>query len=88
MTQGMLTYETGHAKPGATVDLRFEMDTLVVLNTCPHPLDPAETYAPKPVLMEVSRSSSPASDDICRTSRPENVRAFENTEQFYLLSQS
>ena len=32
---------TGHSKPGDSVDLRAEMDTLVVLNTCPHPLDPA-----------------------------------------------
>jgi uncharacterized protein YcgI (DUF1989 family) len=30
----------GHSKAGGFVDLRFEMNTLVVLNTCQHPLDP------------------------------------------------
>ena len=37
---GQLSYVADGANPGDFVDLRFEMDTLVVLNTCQHPLDP------------------------------------------------
>ena len=36
---GALEYAVGHGKPGAYVELRAEMDTLVVLNTAPHPLE-------------------------------------------------
>ena len=36
--------------PGDHVELRFEMDTLVLLHTCPHPLESApRTYPRKPV---------------------------------------
>ena len=38
----------GNSRPGASVELRFEMDTLVVLSNTPHPLDPATRYAPPP----------------------------------------
>lgn len=85
---GKLTFDSDHATPGAYVDLRFEMDTLVVLNTCPHPLDSAPEYAPKPVLMQVTASAPVPADDASRRSRPENARAFTTTEQFYTLSQT
>ena len=35
-----------HPGPAGSVDLRAEMEVLVVLNTCPHPLDPNPVYAP------------------------------------------
>src|SRR5262245_30709326 len=37
---GGLHFDSAHARAGAFVDLRAEMNVLVVLNTCPHPLDP------------------------------------------------
>ena len=82
---GELSYDSNHTKQGATVTLRFEMDTLVVLNTCQHPLDPSPAYSPKPVLLQVSEAEPVAADDPCRLSRPENTRAFQNTEDYNLL---
>jgi hypothetical protein len=82
---GKLTFVSGHAPAGAHVDLRIEMNTLVVLNTCQHPLDPDPTYHPRRVKLEVSASPLAAADDACRNSRPENVRAFRNTEDYHLL---
>jgi urea carboxylase-associated protein 2 len=82
---GKLTFVSGHAPAGAHVDLRIEMSTLVVLNTCQHPLDPDTKYHPRQVKLEVSASPLAATDDACRNSRPENVRAFRNTEDYYLL---
>ena len=82
---GKLTFVSGHAPAGAYVDLRIEMNTLVVLNTCQHPLDPDPKYHPRQVKLEVSASPLAAADDACRNSRPENVRAFRNTEDYYLL---
>jgi urea carboxylase-associated protein 2 len=49
---GDLVYEPQNTA-GAYVDLQAEMDTLVVVNTCPHPLDPNPVYAPKPLKVTV-----------------------------------
>ena len=81
---GRLQYATGNSKPGATVDLRAEMNTLVVLNTCVHPLDPAAVYSPKPVKLVVYTSPPPGPDDLCRRSCAENERGFMITERYFL----
>ncbi|MFT4546849.1 MAG: urea carboxylase-associated protein 2 [Verrucomicrobiales bacterium] len=83
--EGALSFVEGACREGAQIDLRFEMNCLVVLNTCPHPFDPATDWSPKPVQLEVRNSGLAGPDDQCRHSRPENVRAFENTENYYLL---
>jgi uncharacterized protein len=82
---GRLAFVPGHAPAGSRVDLRFEMNTLVVLNTCQHPLDPDPAYHPRPVRIEVTSTPPPAADDPCRSSCPENGRAFLNTEAYCAL---
>ncbi|MCH6258031.1 urea carboxylase-associated family protein [Puniceicoccaceae bacterium K14] len=82
---GSLSYVEGASKAGDHIDLRFEMDSIVVINTCQHPLDPSPQYAPKEVKLEVFQSPTPDKEDACRLSRPENERAFENTEDYYAL---
>ncbi|WP_269524074.1 urea amidolyase associated protein UAAP1 [Coraliomargarita parva] len=79
---GKLSYVTGATKPGSYVDLRFELDTLVVLNTCQHPLDPNPEYDPGHVKLEVFKTEAPTAEDPCFQSRPENLRAFENTKTY------
>jgi urea carboxylase-associated protein 2 len=81
---GALRFHPGNSQAGAFVDLRAEMNTLVILNTCVHPLDPTPTYAPKPVTLAVWTSPPPGADDLCRTSRPENERGFILTERYFL----
>lgn len=81
---GKLIYHADHSKVGAVVDLRFEMNTLVVLSTCQHPLDPAQQYRPRPIQLTAWRSGLVASDDGCRNRCPENQRGFINTERLYL----
>jgi urea carboxylase-associated protein 2 len=83
--EGRLSFVSNHSSRGSSIDLRFEMDTLVVLNTCQHPLDPDSQYHPREVRLEVFRSGVVAPDDACRRSRPENERAFVNTENYYAL---
>ena len=41
-------------RPGSYVELRAEMNVLVILNTCQHPLDPNPKYAPKPVQLSIA----------------------------------
>jgi urea carboxylase-associated protein 2 len=82
---GRLTFVAGNSKAGDHVDLRFELDTLVILNTCQHPLDPDPEYHPRTVRMEVYRTAPPALDDASLRIRPENERAFQNTETYHAL---
>jgi len=73
-----------NSRGGAYVDLRSEMNTLVILNTCVHPLDTSPAYSPQPVKLTVWTSPPPAPDDFCRNSRPENQRGFTLTERYFL----
>lgn len=80
---GGLHYTVGHSPAGSQVLLRAEMDTLVVLDTCPHPLDPATVWAPKPVCAELLWVGEAADDDVCRLSRPENARGYANNARYH-----
>lgn len=82
---GALAYVPNHSKPGDKVELRFEMDTLVVLNTCQHPFDPSPEYQTKPVKLEVIEGKPTPADDPCLSVRPENLRAWENNETYHAL---
>ena len=81
---GALSFDAAHRQPGQWVELRFEMDVLLVLSTAPHPLDPATTYAPGTVQMTAWRSGTAGAGDICRQHCNENGRGFINTERCYL----
>jgi urea carboxylase-associated protein 2 len=80
--EGNLSFDPANSAPGAHVDLRFEMDTLVLFHTCPHPLNPAPDYPRKPIRYQLRKAAPVAADDLCRTSRPENGRGFANTELY------
>ena len=82
---GRLSYVSGHSQAGQMIELRFEMDTLVVLNTCQHPFDPDPVYRSRPVKLEVLRGPQPFLDDASFTVRPENLRAWENNESYHAL---
>jgi len=81
---GSLEYISGNSRPGSYVELRAEMNVLVVLDTCQHPLDSDPGYHPKPVLLSIHRVAPPDADDPCRISRAENARGFINTERYFL----
>jgi urea carboxylase-associated protein 2 len=80
---GNLHYETNHSKAGSFVDLRFDMNVLVVMSVSQHPLDPNLKYAPKPVLLQAWHCGTAQEDDFCRNFRPENSRGFYNTDLLY-----
>ncbi len=79
---GALSHVPGHSVAGSHVDLRFEMDTLVVLSSAPHPLDARPDYAPADVRLSAYRAAPVASDDACRLQCAQNGRAFVNTERY------
>lgn len=68
----------------AEVILRFEMDTLVILHTCPHPLNTESEYPKGQVKIELGKAYPATEDDFCRTSCEQNQRGFENNALYYL----
>jgi uncharacterized protein len=81
---GHLSFHGGNSKAGDSVELRAEMNVLVILNTCQHPLDPNPHYDPKPVALSIRRVPAAGPDDPCRLGRPENGRGFTLTERYFL----
>ena len=77
---GRLTWIEGKRRRGDFVDLRAEMDMIVALSNCPHPLDPAAVYESNPVTITRFRAAAPSVDDLCRTASAEARRGFENTD--------
>ncbi len=83
--EGHLSFVPGNSKPGDSIELRFELDTLVILNTCQHPLDPDPAYRHRRLQLEVFTGEPPARDDPSLTIRAENLRAWENNETYHVL---
>ena len=79
---GAMHFVPGHAPTGSMVDLRFEMDAIVLLYNGPHPLDSSPHWTPPDVLLQAWRAPAVAADDPCRLRCPENGRGFINTERY------
>jgi uncharacterized protein len=75
---GKFFWSEQRRQKGDFVDLRAEMDLLVALSNCPHPLDPACSYPQGSVEISRYRAGAAAADDLCRTATAEAARAFEN----------
>lgn len=76
---GRFDWRDGVRRPGDFVDLRAEMDLMVALSNCPHPLDPAP--APGPVAAIRFRIPPAGPEDVCRTLGPEARRAYAATDR-------
>jgi urea carboxylase-associated protein 2 len=80
---GELQFHEGNSRAGDLIDLRFEMNTLVVLSSCQHPLDTVSECKPGGIDLTAWRSGTATADDPCRNTCAENQRAFINTERLY-----
>jgi urea carboxylase-associated protein 2 len=81
--EGRFHWQDGAAAPGDAIDLRAEMNLLVALSACPHPLDPAPQYDPQPAEAIVWRAPPPGADDPCRHAGEEAARGYANTEAYF-----
>lgn len=80
---GKFIWSAQRRAEGDFVDLRAEMDLLIALSNCPHPLDPAQSYPQGGVEIVRYRAVRPAADDLCRTATAEAIRAFENNALYF-----
>lgn len=81
---GSLAFGQGRDGPGEYVELRAEMNVLVVVANTPHVLDPRAAYTCTPVRVTAWHGPITAPDDPVRNSTPEALRAFENVEDYFL----
>lgn len=70
----------------SSVTLRFEMDTLVILHACPHPLNQEDVYPNASIDIDLSIAEPVLEDDVCKNSCPENQRGFMNNALYFFGS--
>ena len=80
---GNIIFDADNSQADNHVDLRFEMDTLVILHTCPHPMNNACSYPQKPVQYQLCKAVPVREDDLCMNSCPENQRGFQNNAIYH-----
>ncbi len=80
---GATTFLQNSSKAGDFVELRAEMNVILVLANTPHVLDPRPTYTATPVRITAWRGPITPPEDAIRNRTPESLRAFQNTEDFF-----
>jgi uncharacterized protein len=81
---GTMALERDHAVAGAAVTLRTEMNVLLVLANCPHPMAAPGAYPFRRVQVDVMPGAAPGPDDFCRNFRPECARTLELTQRLFI----
>ncbi len=79
--RGTLSLVPGNATTGDWVELRAEVDTLVVLSTAPHPDSASPRWDPAGVRITTAAVAPPDAEDPSRTHRPEAARALAASER-------
>jgi urea carboxylase-associated protein 2 len=80
---GRFVWNSARKHAGDFVDLRAEMNLVLILSNCAHPLNPTRPAAEASITLVRHRVPPAATDDPCRTTSPEAARAFEFTDRLY-----
>jgi urea carboxylase-associated protein 2 len=78
---GRFQWQGGKKRPGDFVDLRAEMDLLVAISNCAHPLQPNSHAEARPIQVVRHSGRAYTPSDPCRNTGAEAVRAFEFTDR-------
>lgn len=81
---GGISLNEANLIPGRSVTLRIELDCLILLHTCPHPLLASGSYPKSEVSLEIADAPEITEDDECFNSCDENKRGFENNRIYHL----
>lgn len=79
---GELVYREDTVPAGSFIELRAEMDVLVILSNTMHVLSEAQSYEVSPVALIVYQGDEVASDDPCVIDSERSERAFVNTRNY------
>ena len=83
--EGNIGLSEASYQPGAWVELRAELNVLVILSTAPHPLREGPAYPEGEIEAGVFWAGEVPATDLCRTACGENQRGFENAEAWFAL---
>lgn len=81
---GDFSLDTSLCSKGASVNLRIEMDSVMILHTCPHPLHKANAYPDTRVSLAIHDAAPMTEADVCLNSCDENQRGFDNNRIYHL----
>jgi urea carboxylase-associated protein 2 len=81
---GSLQFSANGSKPNDFIEFRAEMNVLIVAANIPHVLDPRPKFTATPVRLTAHRGPVTAQDDPIRNASPESIRAFQNTDDYFL----
>jgi urea carboxylase-associated protein 2 len=79
---GRFLWQQGRKRAGDFVDLRAEMNLIVVASNCTHPLNPSPSAGGSATLIK-HRAPAATGEDLCRAASPEAMRAFAFTDRLY-----
>ncbi|MDE1895908.1 MAG: DUF1989 domain-containing protein [Rhodospirillales bacterium] len=79
--QGVMRWQ-GNPPPGAMIELRAEMDLLIILSNTPHALSPVQA-ATGPISYIAWHAPTPTQNDLCRQFTEEAARGFINNDRYY-----
>lgn len=80
---GKLIWHPEHADAGAVVELRLEMDCIVILSAAPHPLDSRPAYQPAGIKISAHHALPLKADDPCLNACAENQRGYLNNARYF-----
>lgn len=75
--------DVGPFPPGRSLLLRAEMELIVALANCPHVLDERPRFSVTPIRATAWKGGVTNEADPLRSTTPEGLRAFLNTEDYY-----
>ncbi|NKI16258.1 urea carboxylase-associated family protein [Spongiibacter sp. KMU-166] len=81
--EGNMRLDNTASEAGRKVTLRIEMDTLVVLHACPHPLNTSADYPRRRIGVELAVAPPMTEDDPCLNLCDENRRGFANNALYH-----
>jgi urea carboxylase-associated protein 2 len=84
-TDGAMTWVDNASKPGDYVELRADMNVLVVIANTPHVLDPRTAYTCTPLRVTAWRGELADACDPIRNATPEAQRAFLNVDDYFQM---
>lgn len=77
-----LVLSSKRPKPESYVELRAEMNILLVASNTPHAMQSGE-YNPSPVQVTIYNAPAVTDDDFCMNFTPEAKRGFENNNRYF-----
>ncbi len=77
-----LELSSKRAEPGSYIDLRAEMDVLLLLSNTPHVMETGE-YNPSDVQLTLYKAPPVTEDDYCRNFSVQSQRAFINNARYF-----